>query len=143
MCDVCEAGHGGWSGWGVVRTAAWGPEAGAVDHAGDAFRGGRGERPHAVGLRCGPSRRVRGAGADERVDEGFGVDAEAAALFDGEGGEAVVGVGSEDEVAVLTDLVCRRCSRGGAVDYRCVAKRAALPSIAADLQVTVAVTTST
>ena len=105
--DVCKVGRSGRPRWCASGAATRRQETLATEHASDALGRGRGEGPHAEGLRRKPSRRVGGTGADDRVDECLGVCANAAALLDGERCEAVVRICSEHEVAMFADLLGR------------------------------------
>ena len=77
-----------------------------------------GECAHAVRLGCTPGRRVSRASSDHHVDQRLGIVAKAPTLLNGEGNEAVVGIASENEVTVLTDLACSGLSSSSSVDNR-------------------------
>ena len=60
------------------------------------------------------------ASSDHHVDERLGICAKASTLLNGEGNEAVVGITSENEVTVLTDLACSGLSSSSSVDNRSI-----------------------
>ena len=79
-----------------------GGETAARKHTSDALRRSDGKGTHAVRLCSAPGRcRAR---TDDRVDVSLGVGPNAASLLHSKGEEPVVGVASEHEVTVLTDL---------------------------------------